>query len=92
MVSLKDFTWSSLGRSGLSTASSELKEKLIVIPLPQLSPNMSNGVIRKWLKRPGDKIATYDVVLEVDTDNLSEDAYKVGDLAGTVTMLVEVSL
>ena len=75
-----------------ASGSSELKEKIMVVPLPKLSPHMSNGKISKWLKQPGDEIAMYDVIFEVDTENLSEDAYKVGDFAGTVTMLVEVSL
>ena len=75
-----------------ASGSSELKENIMVVPLPKLSPHMSNGKISKWLKKPGDEIAMYDVIFEVDTENLSEDAYKVGDFAGTVTMLVEVSL
>ena len=65
-------------------------DKVVVIPMPQLSPHMTSGSIRKWLKQPGDEIATYDVIMEIDTDSLSEEAYKVGEFAGTVTMLVEV--
>ena len=82
----------SLSRFSVSAPrlASELEEKLTVVQLPQLSPHMASGKVRKWLKKPGDAIATYDVVMEVDTDNLSEEAYKVGDFAGTVTMLVEV--
>lgn len=70
--------------------SEDIRQKVTVIPLPKLSPNMTSGSVKKWLKSPGEEIATYDVIMEVDTDNLSEDAYKVGDFAGTVTMLVEV--
>ena len=34
-------------------------------------------------------MAEFDVVLEVDTDSLTEEAYRVGDFSGTVTLLVE---
>lgn len=68
-----------------------LQEKIVLVTLPQLSPNMKNGKIRRWLKQAGDEISTYDVIFEVDTDNLSEEGYKIGDFAGTVTMLVEVA-
>ena len=60
--------------------------------MPQLSPHMESGSISKWLKKEGNEIATYDVIFEVDTKTLSEEAYKIGDFAGTVTMLVEVSI
>ena len=70
--------------------SASAADKVVVIPMPQLSPHMTSGSVRKWLKQPGDEIATYDVIMEIDTDSLSEEAYKVGDFAGTVTMLVEV--
>lgn len=82
-----------LSRFSASAAQSaaELEGKLTVIAMPQLSPHMVSGYVRKWLKKPGDAIATYDVVMEVNTDTLSEEAYKVGDFAGTVTMLVEVA-
>ena len=52
---------------------------------------MKSGTVSKWLKKPGEEISVYDVVLEVDTETLSEEAYKIGDFAGSVTMLVEVS-
>jgi hypothetical protein len=38
---------------------------------------------------PGDAIAEFDVVMEVDTEGLTEEAYKVGEFAGNVTLLVE---
>ena len=84
LLSLANFTVTA------QAGSSGLKDKLTVIPMPQLSPTMTAGRVSKWLKQPGEEIATYDVVFEVETESLSEDAYKVGDFAGTVTMLVEV--
>jgi len=85
LISLAQFT------STAHIQSSGLQDKITVIPMPQLSPTMTSGRVSKWLKHPGEEIATYDVVFEVETESLSEDAYKVGDFAGTVTMLVEVS-
>lgn len=58
--------------------------------MPQLSPHMQSGTVSKWLKKPGEEIGMYDVIFEVNTETLSEEAYKVGDFAGSVTMLVEV--
>lgn len=75
-----------------SCCKEDLKDAVIVIPMPQLSPHMKSGTVSKWLKKPGEEISVYDVVLEVDTETLSEEAYKIGDFAGSVTMLVEVSL
>ena len=99
MTSLKTLactltTWLPLFKGLMTTAASQadsLQEDIIVVPMPQLSPHMTSGTISKWLKKPGDEISTYDVVFEVDTDSLSEEAYKVGDFAGSVTMLIEVS-
>ena len=68
----------------------DLQDLVTVIAMPQLSPHMKSGIISKWLKKPGDEVAIYDVIFEVSTDTLSEEAYKVGDFAGSVTMLVEV--
>ena len=77
--------------SKTTTCKEDLGDTVIVIPMPQLSPHMQSGKVSKWLKNPGEEIGMYDVVFEVDTETLSEEAYKVGDFAGSVTMLVEVS-
>lgn len=61
----------------------------MVVPMPKLSPQMSSGRIARWLKQEGDEVQPYDVLLEVSTSSLVEDAYKVDNFAGEVTMLVE---
>ncbi|KAK9907314.1 hypothetical protein WJX75_001297 [Coccomyxa subellipsoidea] len=61
----------------------------IIVPMPKLSPSMTAGIISKWVKAPGDEVAEYDIVMEVDTEELTENAYKVGKFAGNVTLLVE---
>ncbi|BDA47816.1 probable dihydrolipoyllysine-residue acetyltransferase component of pyruvate dehydrogenase complex, mitochondrial at N-terminal half [Coccomyxa sp. Obi] len=62
---------------------------VIVVPMPKLSPSMTEGTISRWLKAPGDEIVEYDIIMEVDTQELTEAAYKVGKFAGSVTLLVE---
>lgn len=41
---------------------------LHTISMPKLSPTMTEGVIAKWHKKPGDKIEAGDVLLEISTD------------------------
>eukprot|EP00884_Botryococcus_braunii_P002453 jgi/Botrbrau1/12208/Bobra.0197s0003.1 len=72
-----------------STGLKHLQGQITVVPMPQLSPYMSSGKVVHWMKLPGDIISTYDVLFECQTTNLSEEAYRVGDFAGEVSMLVE---
>jgi len=44
-----------------------------LISMPRLSPTMEEGVVVKWLKQEGDKIAPGDVVAEVETDKANMD-------------------
>lgn len=44
------------------------------------------------LQAPGDDIVEYDIIMEVDTQELTEAAYKVGKFAGSVTLLVEAQV
>src|SRR5690348_17476751 len=39
-----------------------------VIVMPRLSPTMEEGVLAKWTKKEGDKIAPGDIIAEVETD------------------------
>ena len=45
----------------------------IVIRMPRLSPTMEEGVLAKWSKKEGDKIAPGDVIAEVETDKANMD-------------------
>lgn len=36
--------------------------------MPKLSPTMTEGVVAKWHKRPGDRVESGDVLLEISTD------------------------
>lgn len=44
-----------------------------VIVMPRLSPTMEEGVLAKWLKKEGEKIAPGDLIAEVETDKANMD-------------------
>ncbi len=44
-----------------------------IITMPKLSPTMEEGVLAKWTKKEGDKIAPGDVIAEVETDKANMD-------------------
>lgn len=66
----------------LFTSYSLLLSHAQVIPLPKLSHTMTSGRLVKWHKQPGDAIAAYDVIMEVEVENLVEEVFKVGRKAG----------
>lgn len=61
----------------------------IVVCMPQMSPSMQSGKVRKWLKSAGEQVKNFDIVAEIDTDTLTEPQSKVGKFEGTTTMLLE---
>ncbi|KAG2502228.1 hypothetical protein HYH03_000714 [Edaphochlamys debaryana] len=61
----------------------------IVLPMPKLSHNMTSGRIERWHVREGDVVKEYDVVLTVATETLVEEAYRLDQFKGTVSLLVE---
>src|SRR3954471_23611586 len=44
-----------------------------LLEMPKLSDTMKEGVLRKWIKKEGDKIAPGDIVAEVETDKATMD-------------------
>ncbi len=44
-----------------------------MINMPRLSPTMEEGVLAKWTKKVGDKIAPGDIIAEVETDKANMD-------------------
>src|SRR3954470_1250977 len=44
-----------------------------IINMPRLSPTMEEGVLAKWTKNEGDKIAPGDIIAEVETDKANMD-------------------
>ena len=45
----------------------------MVVPMPALSPTMTQGVISEWLKKEGEKIKSGDVVAKIETDKATVD-------------------
>lgn len=81
-----DAAWTSCGLRSIYSASSP---DVQVVALPKLSHQMNAGRLVKWHKQAGDAIQMYDIIMELETDDLVEEVFKVGDFAGTVTLLVE---
>ena len=48
-----------------------------VVAFPKLSHEMSMGRLVRWLKQPGDRIEMYDILMEVETEELVENVFKV---------------
>ncbi|MEA2698708.1 MAG: hypothetical protein QOI66_2979, partial [Myxococcales bacterium] len=44
-----------------------------ILDMPQLSDTMREGVLRKWRKNEGDKIAPGELLAEVETDKATMD-------------------
>eukprot|EP00198_Chlamydomonas_reinhardtii_P008649 XP_001697986.1 predicted protein [Chlamydomonas reinhardtii] len=75
-------------------------DRLIWLPMPKLSHEMTHGRIAKWHVGDSDSgsgadpgrpthVSEYDILLTVDTDSLVEEAYRLDQFAGTVSLLVE---
>lgn len=45
-----------------------------------------------FLQGPGEEVEEYDVLMEIETESLTEEAYKVDEFAGKVTLLVEAQV
>lgn len=70
-------------------AHAEGKQKVVVIAMPKLSPTMTEGSLLGWLKDTGDQVEPYDLLFELETESLTEEAYRVGDFEGKVGMQIE---
>jgi pyruvate dehydrogenase E2 component (dihydrolipoamide acetyltransferase) len=44
-----------------------------LVLMPKLSPTMEEGVLAKWTRKEGDKIAPGDIIAEVETDKANMD-------------------
>jgi pyruvate dehydrogenase E2 component (dihydrolipoamide acetyltransferase) len=56
--------------------------KATVIAMPRMSDTMTEGTITKWIKKPGEKIKSGDVLAEVETDKatMELEAFDNGEL------------
>ena len=60
-----------------------LDNRVIVLTMPMLSPTMTEASLSGWAKKQGQVIDPYDLVYELETETLTEEAYRMGDFAGT---------
>jgi len=51
----------------------------INIKMPALSPTMTSGTLAKWLVAEGDKVASGDVIAEIETDKATMEVEAVDD-------------
>src|SRR5258706_8706745 len=51
----------------------------INILMPALSPTMTEGTVAKWLKKEGDKVASGDVIAEIETDKATMEVEAVDE-------------
>ncbi|CAN0055967.1 unnamed protein product [Ascophyllum nodosum] len=73
---------------GSRRASSAMPDDALYLPMPKLSPSMTEGTITAWHKAEGDEVDEYDTMMEITTDSL----YAAGDggEGGPVKMVIEV--
>ena len=43
------------------------------LKMPKLGESVTEGTIGKWLKQPGDTVAKYDLLVEVQTDKVNTE-------------------
>ena len=58
----------------------------VPIELPQVGESVVEGIIEKWLKKPGDKIEKYDPLVEVVTDKVNMEMP--APFSGTLTRIL----
>jgi pyruvate dehydrogenase E2 component (dihydrolipoamide acetyltransferase) len=58
----------------------------IEILMPALSPTMTEGTVSRWLKNEGDKVASGDVIAEIETDKATMEVEAVDE--GTMGKIV----
>jgi 2-oxoisovalerate dehydrogenase E2 component (dihydrolipoyl transacylase) len=59
---------------------------IVPIELPQVGESVVEGIIGKWLKKPGDEIEKYDSLVEVITDKVNMEMP--APFSGTLTRIL----
>ncbi|MHB1347131.1 MAG: biotin/lipoyl-containing protein [Candidatus Humimicrobiaceae bacterium] len=57
------------------------------IIMPKLGLSMETGIIKKWLKKEGDKVIKGDVLVEIETDKITSEI--ISDYDGTLIKIVK---
>jgi pyruvate/2-oxoglutarate dehydrogenase complex dihydrolipoamide acyltransferase (E2) component len=43
------------------------------VTLPRLADELEDGLVSRWLKRPGDRVAAGDPLVEIETDKVNSE-------------------
>ena len=57
------------------------------IIMPKLGLSMETGIIKKWLKKEGDKVIKGDILVEIETDKITSEI--ISDYDGTLKKIVK---
>src|SRR6185436_10641394 len=67
-------SWSRRSSTSNSARAKERKHPMAqLLEMPKLSDTMKEGVLRKWIKKEGDKVSPGDLLAEVETDKATMD-------------------
>ena len=59
----------------------------IDIQMPALSPTMEEGTLTKWLVKEGDKVASGDILAEIETDKATMEVESIDEgVVGKITV------
>ncbi|HWU91786.1 MAG TPA: biotin/lipoyl-containing protein, partial [Sphingomicrobium sp.] len=58
----------------------------IELKMPALSPTMEEGTLAKWLVKEGDKVASGDILAEIETDKATMEFEAVDE--GTIARII----
>src|SRR3954452_1177325 len=58
----------------------------IELKMPALSPTMEEGTLAKWLVKEGDKVASGDILAEIETDKATKEFEAVDE--GTIAKIL----
>jgi multidrug efflux pump subunit AcrA (membrane-fusion protein) len=56
-----------------------VRERLINILMPALSPTMTEGKLAKWHKKEGDEVKSGDIIAEIETDKATMEVEAVDE-------------
>eukprot|EP01023_Acetabularia_acetabulum_P058740 TRINITY_DN697_c0_g1_i1.p1 TRINITY_DN697_c0_g1~~TRINITY_DN697_c0_g1_i1.p1 ORF type:complete len:194 (-),score=33.90 TRINITY_DN697_c0_g1_i1:720-1301(-) len=64
-------------------------EGMVLFAMPRLSQSMELGSVKRWLKSEGDLVKENELIVELETDSLTQDAEKIGKFEGKLTLEIE---
>ena len=61
------------------------------VTLPRLADSLVEGVVSRWLKRPGDRVARGEPLVEIETDKVNSEVESPYDGVLTAVLVEEGS-